>query len=302
MEGKFMRRDTTRHPLVDGNPPPWAGGWGEDDYGAWVELLLEQQDSFVCQRLRWIPPGTFWMGSPADEPGRLDKEGPRHLLTLSKGYWLFDTPVTQALWQAVMGTTPSKFQSLDRPVEKVSWQDCQEFLKQINSRIPGLELGLPSEAQWEYACRGGTDEALYSGGFEILGDGNAPALDAIAWYGGNSGVDFELEKGYDITYLENRQYDLNPSGTHPVGLKQPNAWGLYDMLGNVWEWCEDGQRQYSADLVSDPMGSLEPGAVRVIRGGSWLSRARICRCAYRDWSPPGDRVGSLGFRCARVQQ
>src|SRR5438128_6861266 len=111
--------------------------------------------------MRWIPPGRFWMGSPADEDGRYDDEGPQHEVQFTQGVWLFDTPCTQALWQAVMGTDPSEFKGKNRPVESVSWEDSQTFLDKLNAQLPGLALRLPTEAQWEYACRAGTETARY---------------------------------------------------------------------------------------------------------------------------------------------
>ena len=227
--------DTAWHPLATGCPPDWASGWGQDRYGVFVEFTLQE----ITQRLRWIPPGRFWMGSPEDEPGRFDNEGPRHQVTLTEGYWLFDTPCTQSLWEAVMGNNPSRFQGPNRPVERVSWDDAQTFLSNINERIPGLNLVLPSEAQWEYACRAGTETAIYTGELAISGKNNAPALDPIAWYGGNSGVDFDLADGEDSSGWVGKQYPHTRAGTHPVKLKRANPWGLYDMLGNVWEWCQD---------------------------------------------------------------
>ncbi|RDH84316.1 MAG: Sulphatase-modifying factor protein [endosymbiont of Escarpia spicata] len=299
---QVKRIDTGWHPLADGNPPSWASGWGDDEYGVWVEFTLKE----VTQRLRWIPAGEFDMGSTAEEMKQFgrDNEGPSHPVTIGKGYWLFDTPVTQALWQAVWGENPSRFKSDDRPVERVSWDDCRVFLEEINSRITGLNLQLPSEAQWEYACRARTTTAIYSGELEIIGDGNAPVLHEIAWYGGNSGKDFTLSEGREITHLNDRQFDENPSGTHPVGLKKPNPWGLYDMLGNVWEWTADvwqgdyeGAPQDGSARVSD-----QAGAGRVIRGGSWVGGARRCRSACRLWDRPDGRFGPLGFRPARVQE
>jgi formylglycine-generating enzyme required for sulfatase activity len=200
--------DTAWHPLVDGCPPDWASEWGEDRFGVFVAFTLGD----VNQRLRWIPPGRFLMGSPEEETrglargddarAGLEAEHPRHEVFITKGFWLFDTPCTQALWQAVMGDNPSRFRSPDRPVEQVSWDDVQIFLGRINERIPGLDLVLPTEAQWEHACRARTETALYTGDIEILGERNAPALDPIAWYGGNSGVDFELAEGYDSSGWE----------------------------------------------------------------------------------------------------
>jgi formylglycine-generating enzyme required for sulfatase activity len=240
------------------------------------------------------------MGSPKNEAGRrFNNEGPQHEVQVSRGFWLFDTPCTQALWGAVMGDNPSRFVGPERPVEQVSWKEVQEFLQRIEQRVPGL--GLPTEAQWEYACRAGTQTATYAGDLEILGDYNAPLLDAIAWYGGNSGVGFELDNGFDSSDWPEKQYPHERAGTHPVGLKEPNAWGLYDMLGNVWEWCADGRRRYDSDSITDPIGPTEASAGRVLRGGSWSDFARDVRSACRVASGPGNRNGFIGFRCARVQ-
>ena len=292
--------DTAWHPLMEGTPPAWADQWGQDVHGIFAGFTV----GGVHQRLRWIPPGRFLMGSPEDEPGRYDDEGPQHEVTLANGFWLFDTPCTQALWQAVMGENPSQFRSPDRPVETVSWDDVQTFLERINGLVPGLGLSLPSEAQWEYACRAGTQTALYSGPIEIRGQNNAPALDPIAWYGGNSGVGFDLAEGYDTSDWPEKQHPHTQAGTRVVGLKAPNRWGLYDMLGNVWEWCADPWHQSYDGAPQDGSAWQQPeaGASRVLRGGSWFDPARGVRSAYRSHGHPGRRRGSLGFRCARVQE
>ncbi|MFZ0258283.1 MAG: formylglycine-generating enzyme family protein, partial [Gammaproteobacteria bacterium] len=274
----------------------------EPRFGVYADLMLATEHGSATQRLRWIEPGVFLMGSPESEAGRYEDEGPPHEVAISQGFWLFDTPCTQALWETVMdGENPSDFKSPDRPVEQVSWDDVQEFLKRTNALVPGLDLVLPTEAQWEYACRAGTETALYTGDMEILGESNAPALDPIAWYGGNSGVDFELANGVQRTWLREMQYPEGLAGTHPVKRKQPNSWGLYDMLGNVWEWCADGRRTYTADGMTDPVGPTEAGLSRVLRGGAWLYDAWRVRSAFRLQSPPDSRNYSLGFRCARVQ-
>ena len=285
-----------------GQPPALAVDWGEDEFGRWVAFKI----AGVRQRMRWIEPGTFRMGSPKDEPGRSGEasewsEGPQHEVTISRGFWLFDTACTQALWQAVMGENPSRFQSPDRPVEQVSWEESQKFFTRINKLMPGLDLCLPTEAQWEYACRAGSDTATYAGPLDILGECNAPALDPIAWYTGNSGVEFELDNGYDSSEWPNKQYDHRGAGTHPVARRKPNAWGLYDILGNVWEWCHDGLRKYERGNVTDPVGPIDD-AERALRGGSWSSYARSVRCALRLANHPGHRYGSFGFRPAQVQQ
>jgi formylglycine-generating enzyme required for sulfatase activity len=220
---------------------------------------------------------------------------------LSQGYWLFDTPCTQALWEAVMEENPSRFQSPDRPVEQVSWDHVQRFLERLNERVPGFSL--PSEAQWEYACRAGTQTATYAGELEILGGRNAPVLDTIAWYGGNSGVDFDLQKGEDSSEWPEKQYPHDKAGTRRVKSKRPNPWGLYDMLGNVWEWVQDEWHQ-SYDGAPSDGGVWEggrAGAGRVIRGGSWVNVARRLRAACRDRGDPEVRFGYPGFRCARAQ-
>jgi formylglycine-generating enzyme required for sulfatase activity len=251
---------------------PWAIEQGEDRFGAFARLALGD----VTQTLRWIPPGRFLMGSPDNEPGRYVNEGPIHEVTISAGFWLFDTPCTQSLWETVMGSNESRSKSPDRPVDRVNWNDCQDFIAWINARVTGLKLVLPTEAQWEYACRAGSDTAIYSG--PIPDAGEAPMLDPIAWWSSNSW-----------------------RGTHPVGRLAPNAWGLYDMLGNVWEWCIDSPRSYGAAPVVDPVGPTEHGDSRVLRGGSWDNPARYCRSAFRGRSVPGGRSSNFGFRCARVQ-
>ena len=267
--------------------PAWADAMGRDRFGLWVRFTVGDSS----QRMRWIPPGRFWMGSPEEEPGHSASEGPRHLVQLPRGFWLAETPCTQALWQTVMGDNPSRFVSPDRPVEQVSWEECQEFLAGLDESLKDFDARLPAEAEWEYACRAGTQTGTYAGPLEILGERNAPILDGIAWYGGNSGVDFELETGYDSSGWEEKQHDHTRAGTHPVGQKAPNLWGLYDMLGNVYEWC--------VDLWCSDYESPREGTDRVGRGGSWIGTARDVRAAYRDHSFPSYRYRNLGFRLAR---
>jgi len=256
----------------------------------------------VTQRLRLIPPGHFMMGSPKSETGRFENEGPRRRVAIQQAFWLFDTPCTQALWQVVMGDNPSDFKSPERPVEKVSFEDVQRFLARVNDFVPGLELVLPSEARWEFACRAGTGGATYAGPLQILGIHNAPILDRIAWYGGNSGIRFELKNGVDTSTWPEKQSNRNKAGTHPVKKKDPNAWGLYDMLGNVWEWCKDpwsgGQDQNELDGESAVLVPYT-GAGNVIRGGAWNTPARAVRAASRRGNALGFSAIDLGFRCAR---
>jgi formylglycine-generating enzyme required for sulfatase activity len=296
--------------------PHWASGWGQDRYGEWLELTLGE----VKQRMRWIPPGCFLMGSPEDEPGRYGEddgykpeyeynyeveygynEGPRHEVTISRGFWLFDTPVTQALWQAVLSHNPSEFLDPKRPVENVFWADAARFVTTINLRIPNLDLVLPTEAQWEYACRAGTETATYAGPMEILGKNNAPVLDAIAWHRGNSGVEFDLPATEESSPWLYKEYKHLRMGTRRVGLKKPNLWGCYDMLGNVLEWCADDRRKYTADSATDPVGSCDSNT-RALRGGSWYDAARDVRAAFREEGDLHDYCRAyIGFRCARVQ-
>ena len=295
-----------RHPLVDGTAPEWASGWGQDVYGIFVEFSLPgEKGVWVTQRMRWIPPGTFLMGSPDDESGHAYDEAPQHRVTISQPLWVFDTPCTQALWQAVMGDNPSEFKDPCRPVETVSWDETQTFITKLNSAVPGLELRLLTEAEWEYACRAGANPptATYAGPIEILGMNNAPILNEIAWYGGNSGFHFDLEDGEDSSGWQEKQFDHKQAGTRKVAQKRCNRWGLFDMLGNVWEWCQDwyDEEYYSKSGAVDPRGPIE-GHSRVLRGGSWNFTARIARSAYRYYIEPGFRFNYVGFRCAQVQE
>ena len=237
------------------------------------------------------------MGSPEAEAGRFGNEGPLHTVELTDGFWLGEGPCTQVLYEAVMGENPSHFQSPERPVEQVSWEDCQRFFGRLRAKVPGFGGRLPTEAQWEFACRADTQAATWLGDLEILGKNNAPLLDEIAWYGGNSGVDFELADGWDSSDWPEKQIPHDRAGSHDVGMKRPNPWGLHDMLGNVWEWCEDtwdGSSGYPGGDRVDPVGT--EGSARVLRGGSWLSYAQGVRAAYRDWSVPGSRDSDAGFR------
>jgi formylglycine-generating enzyme required for sulfatase activity len=219
-----------------------------------------------------IPAGTFLMGSPVDETGRSNNEGPQTQVTLTRDFFLGATDVTQGQYEAVMGTNPSFFKTAgkDAPVESVTWYDAMAFCQKLTEReraaghLPdGYALTLPTEAQWEYACRAGTT-GPYAGD-----------LDAMAWYARNSG-----------------------RTTHPVGSKQPNAWGLYDLHGNVWEWVLDWYGPYPGGAVTDPAGPAT-GTYRVHRGGSWSNVATDCRSADRHGDLASGRSShSLGFRIA----
>jgi len=224
----------------------------------------------VEMKFRKIPAGKFTMGSPENERERASDEGPQHLVTITNPFYLGVYEVTQAQWKAVMGNNPSHFKDCgdDCPVEMVSWNDAQEFIKKLNQIEGSNKYRLPTEAEWEYACRAGTTTRF------SFGDDDA-VLSQYAWYSVNSG-----------------------KRTHPAGQKKPNAWGLYDMYGNVWEWVHDWFGNYPSASVTDPAGPSS-GAYRVFRGGSWLYEPGYVRSAFRFGNLPGSGDGGLGFRLAR---
>ena len=200
----------------------------------------------------------------------------QHKVTLTKGFWLLEHEVTQKMWKNVMDQNPSNFKGDNLPVETVSWNDCKEFIRKLQSEAPaGMEFRLPTEAEWEYACRAGTTTA-FSFGNSLNGD--KANCSGIYPYGTNTKGPF-LEK------------------TTPVMTYPPNPWGLYDMHGNVYEWCEDWFGDYPSGSVTDPKGP-NSGSSRVFRGGSWTYIAWSCRSALRDWNYPEGRCDGLGFRLA----
>jgi formylglycine-generating enzyme required for sulfatase activity len=281
--------------------PSWASNFGRDRFGLFADWTLNG----VTQRFRWIPPGEFLMGSPDDEPGRWEGEGPQHRVTVPDGFWLGDTPVTQALWEAGGGRNKSEFKTPDRPVENVSWDSAVAWITQ--QRAAGQPapltrggLRLPVEAEWEYACRAGTTTALWTGPITIRGENDAAQLDDIAWYGGNSGHEFDLKKGEDSSHWSQKQYPHRMAGMRRVALKYANPWGLFDMLGNVWEWCADPLRPYNSEgWVSGYEFETSDRADRVVRGGSWGGGARSVRAACRFAALPGSAWDNCGFRLAR---
>lgn len=237
----------------------WAKRSGRDRYGLWVEVEL----GGVPVTFRWIRPGTFLMGSADDEDEVFGNEHPRHRVTLTQGYWLADVPCTQAVWAAVMRRNPSRFKAEDRPVDSVSAEDVEVMLERLNGRRRGM-FRLPTEAEWEYACRSGTETPRYG------------ELDEVAWWRDNSG-----------------------GSTQPVRRKMVNSWGLYDMLGNVSEWCQDSwRRDYGPEPVSDPV-SADGGVARVVRGGDWGALAGYVRAASRQSFDVGSKLDGIGFRLAR---
>ena len=215
-----------------------------------------------------IPAGQFMMGSPDSDPDAYDDEKPLHRVTISQSFYVGQHPVTQAQWQAMMGANPSRFTGADRPVECVSWDDAQAFIEKLNEREGARHYRLLLEAEWEYACRAGTTTRYSFSNY-------AARLGQFAWYDKNA-----------------------KDKTYPVGRRRPNPWGLYDMLGNVWEWCQDWYGAYCIDATTDPQGPCA-GAARVLRGGSWIDHDQDMRCALRYGDVPGSRYGFNGFRIAR---
>lgn len=284
-----------KHPL---SPPifpyPWATEWGEDRYGLYQTLLTthysradearagDSISSAVSYSFRWIPQGTFMMGSLKNETGRYDDED-YHAVTLSQGFWLGETPVTQAFYEAITGNNPSYFKGAALPVEQASWDDARAFIKIVNNLHPSLTVRLPWEAEREYACRAGTSTAFHWGD-EI-------SLD-LANYRGN--------------WDDYEQWGAGAKQATTAVKSYPcNAWGLYDMHGNVWEWCEDvWDSSLGTEASIDPFRSTISGQLasvalsRVLRGGSWLNFGRNVRSAVRYVSAPALRNNSFGFRLA----
>ena len=259
-----------------------GGGFG---LGMWFagkdrcdEASLENVDTKTLilpggakMKMIYVAPGSFMMGSSSTEEGRHNDETQHHV-TLTKGYWLGETEVTQAQWESVMGNNPSYFKGMSRPVERVSWEDCQTFIAKVNREVRrqfGGDARLPTESEWEYACRAGS-----IGNYAGTGE-----LNDMGWY------------------FDNREWK-----THEVKGKKANAWGFYDMHGNVWEWCQDwyGSDYYASSPSADPKGPAS-GDDRVLRGGGWGDDARCCRSAFRLRYWPGYRDRLCGFRlCCSV--
>lgn len=232
--------------------------------------------TFAPANLVFIPAGTFRMGSPANETGRVPSEGPQTIVTLTKGFFMGKYLVTQAEYQAVTGSNPSQFiGDLNRPVERVSWNDSTNYSalltqqEQAAGRIPiGSKYRLPTEAEWEYACRAGSSDWRF-----YYGDDPTYAfVSYYAWYNANSA-----------------------GTTQPVGQKLPNPWGLYDMTGNVWAWVQDWDGVYPGGSVTDPQGPAA-GTVRQMRGGCWSCVAQYCRSAMREPAAPTLGANNFGLR------
>jgi len=276
----FIEEEESEPVVKKGKKFPWLlVGVGVVAVGALIVLLAKKKSTtpdtptgpysngvLTINGVRYdmasIPSGEFQMGSTSSD-GDPDEQ-PVHTVRITKGFWLGKTEVTQGLWQAVMGSNPSYFGYGDNyPVEMVSWDDCQTFITKLNQLVGGTPFRLPTEAEWEYACRAGTTGDRY-------GD-----LDSIAWW----------------------YYNNSGNSTQPVGQKQPNAFGLYDILGNVWEWCQDWYGPYAAGYQTDPPGAAS-GTYRVFRGGDCYSDTKFARSAYRGGDYSSSREHSLGFRLA----
>ncbi|HPB32689.1 MAG TPA: formylglycine-generating enzyme family protein [Candidatus Sumerlaeota bacterium] len=229
----------------------------------------EEWTNSIGMKFRLIPAGSFLMGSPADEQDRKSDEI-SHQVTLTQSFWMGVTEVTQAQYAAVTGNNPSEFQGANRPVQSVSWFDTVAFCEKLSSREQGVTYRLPTEAEWEYACRAGSPYRFYWHWTSSLK--SDLLIGDYAWYYGNSGEE-----------------------TQNAGVKKPNRWGLHDMTGNVWEWCADWYGSYPAGPVTDPAGP-SIGSIRVLRGGCWRNDPLVCRSARRFNFTPSHRYGIMGFR------
>jgi formylglycine-generating enzyme required for sulfatase activity len=225
----------------------------------------------------YIPSGTYMMGSPLTEFGR-DNDEKQHTVTLTEGFYIQTTEVTQGQWKAVMRNNPTFFKNCgdNCPVEQVSWNDAHELISKLNQMEGSVIYRLPTEAEWEYACRAGSKTAIANGELSELECDHDSNLEAMGWYCGNA-----------------------RKKTHPVAQKNSNDWGLYDMHGNVFEWCQDRYGDYYSTSITDPTGPMG-GLYRVYRGGGWNFGAKLCRSAERLKFTPDYKSRALGFRLLRV--
>ena len=228
-----------------------------------VVRTIDLQDGIQLE-LVLIPAGEFDMGSPSSEIARENDEGPVRRTQISSPFYIGRCEVTQAQWRAVMGYHLIHFRGPDMPLDSVTWANATEFCTRLSERQPGT-FRLPTEAEWEFACRAGSTTAYSFGA-------NPSSLIEHAWF-----------------------YTNSKNKTHPVGQKKPSAFGLYDMHGNVWEWCSDWYDEYLAEATVDPTGSPE-GSSRILRGGSWFCTPGPCRSANRGWNTPSIRDNDVGFR------
>ena len=280
-------------------PTNWASSWGEDRYGLWMSLTYQD----VTLMFRWVMPGTFMMGSEENENGRGPWED-HHEVTIEQGFWLSDTPVTQAFWQVISGDNPSNFKGGELPVETVSWDEAQQFIEKLNQLHPDLTTRLPWEAEWEYACRAETTTA-FSFGDEI--DASKANYRGVWTVKDVESYKNDKEWGSDA-----------PKKTSLIKNYPANPWGLYDMHGNVWEWCQDEWQEnlgtkpvvFSASSMANEKAEEvskaeqdseqpdEEQGQRVVRGGSWNYSGRNCRSANRNRLTADVRGSDVGFRLA----
>ena len=262
---------TVRRPLKPKveNPNPKPSPKTNPKHKSTPTVNRQAELNKLINNMVYVSGGTFTMGTTSEQGSDAwNDEKPTHSVTLSS-FYLCKYEVTQALWQAVMGNNPSYFKGNSLPVEEVSWNDCQTFISRLNN-LTGKNFRLPTEAEWEYAARGGNRSRGYKySGSNVLSD--------VAWYGDNSG-----------------------NKTHPVGSKSPNELGLYDMSGNVYEWCSDWKGTYSSFAQTNPTGPSS-GSNCVDRGGSWINDTRYCRSSSRSGTSPDNRCFYLGLRLALSQ-
>ncbi|QTA92196.1 formylglycine-generating enzyme family protein [Desulfonema magnum] len=278
--------------LVILQPHKRWGGWNDDEdspqnaktaalLSAPAKLAEPQIPNFITNSIGmefvYIPPGRFMMGSPRGEAGRYDDRETQHEVTLTSGFYMQTTEVTQSQWESVVKKNPSYFKDCggDCPVEQVSWNDVQEFVWKLNQMEKSGRYSLPTEAQWEYACKSGTTTRFNWGNEEDC-----------------------FKANYGVSFVHHKCKGINPGKTMKVSSFPPNSLGLYDMHGNVWEWCLDRFNLYVSNSATDPAGAYA-AVERVYRGGSWSVSARYCRSANRDSGNPNDRLSSLGFRLVR---
>jgi formylglycine-generating enzyme required for sulfatase activity len=240
-----------------------------------------------------IPTGEFNMGSPSNDVGRFDSEGPVHHVKISNAFYMGKYEVTQKQWRDIMGSSPSYFKGDNLPVEQVSWNDVQDFIKKFNEKEGGNKYRLPTEAEWEYSARAGTTTRYSFGDDEsMLGD--------YAWYVSNSGTRQPKKGDYFGYDKDDLLQNIWNGKTHPVGEKKPNPWGLYDMYGNVLEWVQDSANRDYNGAPTDGSSWEGSGSYRVFRGGGWNDFAGGCRSASRYGYDPVYRGSAVGFRLLRV--
>ncbi len=270
----MFETDYSRVP--DTFPDKLASDWGQDERGFFQVFTINK----VRQVFRWIFPGRFLMGSHVNEAERDDDEV-QHEVVLARGFWLADTACTQELWKVVMDDNPSSFtDNTNNPVENVSWDMCKEFIGKMNELEPSLELRLPTEAEWEYVCRAGTETPFC--------------------FGENITTE-QVNYNGKYSYKGVRKGEYRKKTVKVKRILPCNNWGLYQMNGNVWEWCEDWFGDYNLEEKTDPEGPKD-GEYRVLRGGSWYNHGRDVRSAYRNGHEPGFRNDRTGFRLVRGQK